>query len=136
MVYAGTNFLAVVVAAIAAFMFGGAYYGVLSKQWMAAADLSFEELTASGGAKVAYAVTIISLLIMGTVLAGILGHFGQVTTKSGLITGALLWLGFVVTVMATGTAYQRKKIALLVIDAGYWLAVLLILGGVIGAFGT
>lgn len=136
MVYAGTNFLAVIVAAIAAFMFGGAYYGVLSKQWMAAANLSFEELTASGGAKVAYAVTIISLLIMGTVLAGILGHFGQVTTKSGLITGALLWLGFVVTVMATGTAYQRKKIALLVIDGGYWLAVLLILGGVIGAFGT
>ena len=136
MVYAGTNFLAVIVAAIAAFMFGGAYYGVLSKQWMAAANLSFEELTASGGAKIAYGVTIISLLIMGTVLAGILGHFGQVTTKSGLITGALLWLGFVVTVMATGTAYQRKKIALLVIDAGYWLAVLLILGGVIGAFGT
>ena len=36
MVFAGLNYLAVVVAALGAFAFGSAYYGVLGKSWTAA----------------------------------------------------------------------------------------------------
>ena len=34
--FAGMNFLAIVVAAVAAFAWGAAYYMTLSKQWLAA----------------------------------------------------------------------------------------------------
>ncbi len=39
MPFMGINPIAVGVAALAAFAFGGVWYGVLSKQWMAAARL-------------------------------------------------------------------------------------------------
>ena len=37
--FAGLNYFAVLAAAAASFMFGGFWYGVLSKPWMAAAGL-------------------------------------------------------------------------------------------------
>jgi hypothetical protein len=75
-------------------------------------------------------------LIMAWVLAGLLGHLGGATVKNGVISGAFCWLGFVVTTVATNNAFGQRKIMLTVIDAGYWLAVLVLMGAIIGAFGV
>lgn len=39
MAFAGMNYLAVLIAAIAAFVIGAIYYGVLGKPWMTAARI-------------------------------------------------------------------------------------------------
>jgi hypothetical protein len=39
MVFGGINYLAIIVAAIAGFVVGAAYYGALSKPWMRAARI-------------------------------------------------------------------------------------------------
>ena len=44
MAFAGMNYLAIVAAAVAAFIWGAAYYMALSKQWLAAVGLSKETL--------------------------------------------------------------------------------------------
>jgi hypothetical protein len=75
-------------------------------------------------------------LIMAWALAGLLGHLGGVTVKNGVISGAFCWLGFVLTTLATNNAFGQRKIMLTVIDAGYWLAVLVVMGAIIGAFGV
>ena len=56
-------------------------------------------------------------------------------TKAGLLTGGFVWLGFVVTVLATNYGYQQMKPSLTLIDGLHWLGVLLIQGAVIGAMG-
>ena len=69
-------------------------------------------------------------------LAGIMGHLGQISIRGGVISGFLVWLGFVITTMGVNHAFSGAPTKLTLIDGGYWLAVLLIQGAVIGAFGV
>jgi Protein of unknown function (DUF1761) len=145
MAFAGMNYLAVMLAAVAAWLVGAAWYGVLAKPWVAAQGKTMEEFKAQQEAMraspVAYAPFIIAFLaelVMAWMLAGVLGHLGpgQVTLRNGVITAFFLWLGFVVTTMAVNYAFGARKPMLLAIDAGHWLAVLLVEGAIIGAMGV
>lgn len=135
MVFGGINYIAVVIAALTGFSVGMAWYMVLGNLWMAALGKTKEDLKPRPWPFIA---SIISLLIMGFMLAGVIGHLGegQVTVKNGLITGFTLWLGFVVTSMLVNHAFQGAKPQLTIIDGGHWLAVLLAMGAVIGVFGV
>jgi hypothetical protein len=59
-----------------------------------------------------------------------------ITIRNGLISGAFCWLGFVATTLSVNYAFGQRKPALTLIDGGHWLGVLLIMGAVIGAFGS
>jgi hypothetical protein len=139
MAFAGVNYLSIALAAAAAFVFGGVWYGVLAKPWMAAVGKTEQEVKASGAPMaVLFLVTFIAQLVMAWVLAGIIGHLGpgQVTLRNGVISGGLAWLGFVATTMVVNHGFQGAKRALTVIDGGHWLGVLLIQGAIIGWMGV
>ena len=137
MAFAGISYWAILAAAVAGFLFGGVWYGVLSNQWLAAIGKTKDEIQKTGMA-VPMTISAIALLVMAWVLAGIIGHLGpgQVTIRNGVISGAFCWLGFVATTVATNHGYQGAKPSLTLIDAGHWLGVLLIQGAVIGAIGV
>ena len=135
------NYLAIGLAAIASFLFGAIWYGLLSKHWMAAAGFEQKDMVdANGKPKIPLVPMIISFvaeLVMAVVLAGVLFHVAKsgLTVRAGLITAFLCWLGFVITTLATNHAYGRAKPALTLIDGGHWLGVLLIQGLVLGWMG-
>lgn len=136
MAFAGMNYLAILVAAVAGFAFGAAYYMVLSKPWLAAMGKTREELGAAGKRSPApFVISIMALVIMAWVLAGTIGHLGQgqVTLKNGVISGLFLWVGFVITTMSVNYAFGQRKPMLTVIDGIHWLGVLVIQGAIIGA---
>jgi hypothetical protein len=136
MAFAGISYLGVLVAAIVAFIFGAVWYGALGKAWMAAQSKSVPQTrTMPVGPMV---TTFIALIVMAWVLAGLIGHLGpgNVTLRNGMISGAFVWLGFVITALASNHAFQGQKRMLTVIDGGHWLGVLLIQGAVIGAIGA
>ena len=137
MVFGGINYLAVVIAALASFGFGGVYYMTLSKPWMAALGKTEAELKA-GSSKTPFVVSVIAELIMAWILAGAIGHLGpgQVTLRNGMISAFILWAGFVATTMAVNHSYQGAKKMQTVIDGGHWLGVMLLQGLVIGLFGA
>jgi hypothetical protein len=137
MAFAGMNYLAILVAAVAAFAWGAAYYMTLSKQWLAAVGLSKETL-GNKRSPVPFVISFVALVVMGFVLAGSIGHLGpgQVTVKNGIISGLILWAGFIVTTVFVNNAYPGRKYSLSVIDCGHWLGVLVIQGAVIGAMGV
>jgi hypothetical protein len=90
------------------------------------------------GAHLPFIYVFLAELVMAWVLAGLLGHLGpgQVTLINGLISGAFCWLGFVITTMVTNNAFAGRDSRLLLIDGGYWLLVLLLMGGIIGGMGV
>lgn len=139
MSFAGINYLAVVVAAAASFIFGGIWYGIFSAQWMAAAGIEDKDIHAiKGGAGLApYVTAFFAQLVMALVLAGLIGHLGpnQVTLRNGLISAAVVWAGFVMTAMVVNHSFQGAKMELTLIDGGHWLGVLLIQGAIIGWLG-
>jgi len=135
--FAGMNYLAIVIAAVAGFAFGAAYYMSLSKQWLAAVGKTKEELAGKRSAT-PFIVSIVALLVMAWVLAGTLGHLGpgQVTLKNGVISALFLWVGFVATTVAVNNAFGGRKPMLSIIDSIHWLGVLVIQGAIIGAMGV
>ena len=90
---AGINPLAVLIAAVAGFAFGAAYYVGLSKQWLAAIGMT-KDAVAARRSPAPFIVSIVALLIMAWVLAGGIGHLGrgQVTLKNGIISALFMWL--------------------------------------------
>jgi uncharacterized protein DUF1761 len=137
MTFAGMNYLAILIATVAAFAFGAAYYIGLSKQWLAAVGKTKEEVAAQRS-PTPFIVTIVALAIMAWVLAGGIAHLGpgQVTLKNGVISALFMWVGFVATTMAVNNAFGQRKAALTVIDGIHWLGVLVIQGAIIGAMGV
>ena len=137
MAFAGMNYLAIVVAAVAGFAFGAAYYMALSKPWLAAIGFTKEQV-AGRRSPAPFIVSIVALLVMAWVLAGTIGHLGpgQVTLKNGVISALFLWLGFVVTTLSVNYAFGQRKPMLAVIDGIHWLGVLVVQGAIIGAMGV
>jgi len=127
------NWLAVIVATIAGFAVGAAWYMTLGNQWMAALGKTREQL-ASG--PVPYIFGIIVELVMAYFMAVVIrALFGEVNIVNGLMAGAHMWLGFVITTMILNHRYQGAPWKLTLIDGGHMLAVLLVQGLVIGLFG-
>ena len=135
------NILSVLTGAIVAWLFGAVYYTTLGKVWMAAQGKTAESCKAefaakSGLAKFApFVLSFVGALITGVVIYGILTHSGLWSLRAGIITGAFCWLGFVLTTVAVNNAYAGRKVMLTVIDSAHWLGVLVIIGGIVGAWG-
>ncbi len=75
-------------------------------------------------------------LFMAFMLAGVVGHIGEVTVVRAMISAAFLWAGFVMTTMMINHRFQSAKWSLTVIDGAHWLGVLLIMGFVLGLMGS
>jgi hypothetical protein len=80
-------------------------------------------------------ISFIALLTMAYLLAGIMAHMGPASVRIGVISGALVWLGFSITTMSVNNAFQMRNPMLTIIDSGHWLAVLVLQGAVIGFLG-
>lgn len=135
MEFGGISYLAVLIAAIGAFVFGSIYYGSLSKPWMKAAKINPGEANMSPAL---FITSFVAELVMAWVLAGVIGHLGsgEVTLTNGLISGFFIWLGFMATTVAVNQRYEGFGWDLTLIDAGHWLGVALIMGGIIGWWGV
>jgi len=139
MAFAGINYLAVLIAAAAGWAAGAVWYMALAEPWMAAVGTTREEIEASKmrpGASLPFVYAFAANVIMAWVLAGLIGHLGQVTIRAGVISGLFCWVGFVFTTMLVNNSFAMRSRALLLIDGGYWLIVLALMGAIIGAIGV
>jgi hypothetical protein len=138
--FAGIHYWAVFLAAIAGYLVGALWYWMLGKPWMAAVGLT--EIMLKGKDKkpspLPYVLAFVANLVMAWVLAGLIGHLGigQVTLKNGVISAAFVWFGFVITTLAVNYSFALRKPVLIAIDGGHWLAVLVLMGAIIGAMGV
>jgi len=133
----GINLWAVVVAAVSGWLLGAVWYGLFGSSWLKAVGKTKEELLGPSGrhSPIPFVVSFLALLVMGAVLAGLVGQAGPVTPERGIAVGLLVWGGFVITSTGGNHAFTRQAPALTAIDGGHWLGVLLLQGAVIGAFG-
>lgn len=145
MTFTGVNYLAILAAALAGWVIGAAWYMSLSKQWVAAHGKTMEEFKAQADAAkgtsqawMPYLLAFVAELIMAWVLAGLLAHLGpgETTVWNGIVSALFVWVGFVVTTLAVNNMFSMRKPMLTVIDGGHWLAVLVVMGIVLGLFGV
>ena len=82
----------------------------------------------------AYVVSALCYFVMAYVVALLASYTNSTTVVQGLWLGLLAWLGFAATIGLTGNMFSEKPIAAWVIDAGYQLAYLLIMGALLAAW--
>lgn len=134
------DYIPVLLAAAASFVFGGVWYNLFSRQWMEAVGMSPEPAQGERGTIGLYVLALVAQLVMAWMLAGVLHHLSlgglAPGIRTGMISAALIWLGFVVPTMVVNYAFHGAKRALSLIDGGHWLGVLLIQGAIIGWWGA
>jgi hypothetical protein len=139
MSFAGINYWAVLVAGAAGFLFGGVWYRLLAEPWKTAHGFTSEQIRAHHGKEAAPWPLLIALaadLILAWMLAGVMGHLGDVNVKNGVVTALFLWFGFVITTLIVNNTFGMRSAKLILIDGGHWLVAMLLMGAIIGAWGV
>jgi hypothetical protein len=135
------HFFTILGAAIAAWVFGAAYYMPLGKVWLAAQGRTMEEMQAANAGKSAVAkafpfvLSFVAEIIMAWTMYGLLFHMGNFSARDGVISAVIIWFGFVLTTVAVNNAYPGRKLMLTVLDSAHWLGALVIIGAIVGGFG-
>lgn len=140
MTFPGVDYWAIFIAAVIGNIAGAIWYWAFSKPWMDANGLTEEAIRKEGtglATLLPYVYAFVAQLIMAAVLAGIISHLGKpITLRNGVISGAMCWLGFIATSMVVNNTFARRRAYLFLIDGGYWLLVLVVMGGIIGGLGV
>jgi hypothetical protein len=131
--FAGVNWLAVIVAAVAGIIVGFAWYAppVFGRRWARASGI---ELPQPGQVQpMTYIGGVVTALVTAYVLAVISRGLGAATLVDGAIVGVVVWLGFVATWLASSVFFERRSTEWWAINAGQAVVSLAIMGAIIGS---
>lgn|SRR5512144_1718206 len=129
--------LAIVVAAVAAFVLGALWYSpvLFGKIWVAASGLTPEKIEAMrASAPRAYAVSFLCNLVMAGALCVLLQRIGIVSWLTGAKLGGLVGVGFAATLGLTATMYSDRKLSAWAIVTAYQVAYLVLMGAILAAW--
>lgn len=129
-----TNYVAVVVAAIAYWLLGAAWYGVLfTKQWMALENMT-EAQARSMNPVLPYVISFLLNILIAYSLAQLCIWRNANTVGRGASVGVLMWIGFVGPITFTTYMYEMRPKELFAINQFYPLAGLVLMGAILGAW--
>jgi len=156
------NFLAILVAAISALVVGFVWYNpkVFGNAWMRAADMTEEKMKGANMGKIfALAILFAFLLAMALqflvihqtgALSMVGGHpeealpsfqafmddYGNAfrTFQHGVIHGTSAGIFIALPIIGTNALFERKGAKYILINSGYWIVTLAIMGGIICAW--
>jgi len=131
MEFSAISWLGVVLAAIAFFGVGAMWYGALfARPWMRLSGVT-EEQARSSNLVMLFGTTALLGVVAAVGLAALIGE--DSTAGEGLATGLGIGALLVAPVLGIQSLYDRKALALWLLNAGYNLAGFAIMGIVIGA---
>jgi len=129
-----TNYGAVAVSAVAYWVLGALWYGVLfGQRWMALEGITMEQAK-NMNPVLPYLVTLILNLLIAYALAQLCLWRNANTAMGGLAVGALIWIAFVGPITFTTNMYEMRPKALFAINEFYSLVGLCLMGVILGAW--
>jgi surface polysaccharide O-acyltransferase-like enzyme len=129
-----TNYLAVIVAAIAYWLLGAIWYGVVfGEAWMALEHMTAEQAR-SMNPVLPYLITLALNVLIAYALAQICIWRNANTLGRGASVGVLLWIGFVGPVTFTTYMYEMRPKELYAINQFFPLAGFVLMGAILGAW--
>ncbi len=130
--FAQINWIAVVLATVAAFVLGGIWYGPLfSKPWMKAFGLTEDEVNNRHPGKV-FGIAILWTFFAAVMLSLFLEPGADI--HMGALTGFLVGLGILTPFMGIHYAFEGRGFKILLINAGYSTLALTFMGAILGWF--
>ena len=126
------NWLAVLVAALSAFVLGGLWYGpLLGKAWMTASGMTAERARQGSPARI-FGIAFVLELIAAAVLALFIG--ADATVGFGAAAGVAAGAFWVATAFGVVYLFERRPVGHWAVNAGYQIVAYTLMGVIIGAW--
>ena len=126
------SIVGVIVAALAVFFLGGAWYTFLfGKQWRAEVGITEEEAAGASPNPMMFVWSILVSLVIAVTLAKLIS---ESSVEYGLKVGLGVGAGVGAAILAQNYVYEMKSVKFWLINAGYVIIGLGVMGTIIGAF--
>jgi hypothetical protein len=106
-------------------LFGEVWMGLIGFS-----DADIEKAKEAGMAKT-MVVAFIASLVMGYVLANVVDFIQAKTALDGALTGFMIWLGFVATVLLNTVLWEKRPVKLYLINSFQILVSLVVMGAIL-----
>lgn len=111
--------IAVLVAALVGYVLGAVWYMLLSKPWMAAANVSLDAEGKLKGGALPYVLSAIAMLLVAGMMRHVFALSSIDTWDKGLLSGLGIGLFFISPWIMINNAYSGRPFQLTLIDSGY-----------------
>jgi hypothetical protein len=130
------NYLAIIVAAIACFLFEAGWYSYFLQTWLDGIGRTREWLMSPAGNNPAlqYGTALVSAAVIAASISCVTQLTGPQTALRGIKVGAMLWVGIVLTTWSTEYVFEVRPLSLLAINCGFWLLGMMLMGAIVGAW--
>jgi len=129
-----TNYPAVLVCAVAYWLLGALWFGLLfSRPWMALEHMT-EEQARTLNPVLPYVVSFLLNLLIAYVLSQLCLWRNATTAARGAALGILLWIGFLGPITYTTHMYELRPPQLFAINQFYPLVGLALMGAILGGW--
>jgi hypothetical protein len=130
------NYWAILVAAIACFIFEAGWYTLFLRPWLdgIGRTMQWMESAPANNPILQYGTALVSAALMATAISSVTQLTGPQTALRGIKVGVLLWLGFVLTILSTEYVFEVRPWSLLGINAGFWFFGAILMGAIVGGW--
>jgi hypothetical protein len=133
------NYLAILVSTIIMFGLGALWYSpvMFAKPWLSSLGKTEEQLQEDARQRsmsLTFGLSFIAYFAMAFVMSHIIDYAAAKTLSDGLRTGFWLWLGLVATTSLVLSLFESRSMRLYLIDMGYHLIGMLIMGGILAVW--
>jgi Protein of unknown function (DUF1761) len=129
----GINYLAVIVAAVAAFVASSVWYIVFGRE-LAKVSVAFAEVLQQKPQRWKMLVVIAQSFVIALVLAYFLGLIGNIDWIGALRVGVLLWIGFAAMQWVGSILWEKVPFKMAAIHAGDWLVKIVLISVIVGVW--
>ncbi|MGH8800276.1 MAG: DUF1761 domain-containing protein [Casimicrobiaceae bacterium] len=127
------NHVATIVAGVAHFALGAGWYMLLSQAWLAAIGKTEAELQ-GGRSPLPFVIAIAVSLIIAYTIAWLLPRLNAQTLAGGIRVGLFLALTLIATTLALNYGFEQRPVSLWLINAGYMIVGLALVGAIVGGW--
>jgi len=129
------EYLGILAAAVAAWIFGAVWYMSLGRHYQAALGLAPEQCNKGTPMPIApLVVCFLGELVMAVALSWVLARMSVVGWMWGARVGLLIGAAIILPTVVINHMFPGRTKALMLIDGGHWVIVATIEGAVLGAF--
>jgi Protein of unknown function (DUF1761) len=125
------NFLAIGVAAVAAFIISGVWYGVFGRQLAELHPAYADSRPPSARDAI---VELARNLVVAVVLAWLADQIGVADWAQAALLGFILWVGFPLIILIGSVYHEKVPVKLASIHAGDWLLKLVVIAIIVGVW--
>jgi hypothetical protein len=126
------EYLGIPFAALAGWMFGAFWYTSFSRPWLAAIEMSKEEIGAKKRPLNPMIASVLAELVLASVLFYVLRRMSVVGWHWGAMAGFILGAGIVLPTVFVNNIFPGRKLMLTAIDGAHWIGVTTIMGIIMG----